>query len=185
MDSTKEKIINAAIEIFIERGYSGSSISQIAKKANINQSLIYHHFKNKHDLWLEVKKSSVIKIENDEFLNLNFSGFVEKIVDARVEFYEENPHVFRLIQWQALEDEEDLSSKGSNSPLSWIKTIQNLQNNLLVAKDYSAELIAIYIHSLINGLLFDFFKHFKGNKIAKDEYIKMIKEKTISSFEYK
>ena len=40
-------IINAARTCFVEKGFAGTSISAIAKKAQINQSLIDHHFGNK------------------------------------------------------------------------------------------------------------------------------------------
>src|SRR5690242_1636043 len=41
---TKTVILNAALTVFIQKGFAGASISDIAKLAKINQSLIYHHF---------------------------------------------------------------------------------------------------------------------------------------------
>mgnify|MGYP002789645991 CR=1 FL=1 len=54
-DPTRAAIINAARHCFAQKGFAGSSISYIAKQAEINQSLIYHHFGNKRDLWIAVK----------------------------------------------------------------------------------------------------------------------------------
>ena len=61
MSKTKEIILEAALAVFIEKGFAGASISQIAKAAKINQSLIYHHFASKEDLWVCVKKFCVDK----------------------------------------------------------------------------------------------------------------------------
>ncbi len=48
--STKEKIIDAALELFAEKGYKGASIRAIASKVGIRESAIYNHFKNKEDI---------------------------------------------------------------------------------------------------------------------------------------
>jgi len=45
--ATKDVILDAAQEIFIERGFSDTSMSRIAKKANVTKSLIHHHFGSK------------------------------------------------------------------------------------------------------------------------------------------
>jgi AcrR family transcriptional regulator len=42
--STKEKIFDAAVELFAERGYDGVSIRDIAKAVGIRESSVYKHF---------------------------------------------------------------------------------------------------------------------------------------------
>jgi AcrR family transcriptional regulator len=46
----KEEILKAAQEIFSEKGLRDSTITEIAKKAGVVDSIIYHYFKNKEDL---------------------------------------------------------------------------------------------------------------------------------------
>ena len=50
----RELIIEAALEVFSERGYEGAAIKKIADRVNINQALIYQHFKNKEDLYKSI-----------------------------------------------------------------------------------------------------------------------------------
>lgn len=45
--STREKIIDASIELFSIRGYADTSIRDIAKKVGIKTSTIYYHFESK------------------------------------------------------------------------------------------------------------------------------------------
>jgi len=52
--STKDEILNAAEGIFVERGFSGSSMKSIAEKAHVAKSLLYHYFASKRELWDEV-----------------------------------------------------------------------------------------------------------------------------------
>jgi AcrR family transcriptional regulator len=48
---TREKLLAAAALCFAEKGYSGCSIADIAKRAEVAQGTMYVHFKNKEDLF--------------------------------------------------------------------------------------------------------------------------------------
>ncbi|MBU4439842.1 MAG: TetR/AcrR family transcriptional regulator [Firmicutes bacterium] len=51
---TKEKrmddIVNAAVEIFLAKGYEGASMEAIAQKAQISKGGLYHHFGSKDEI---------------------------------------------------------------------------------------------------------------------------------------
>ena len=53
---TRNSIMRAAIALFAERGYDGTSIRAIVSKARVNQAAINYHFKSKEALYLEVLK---------------------------------------------------------------------------------------------------------------------------------
>ncbi len=50
-DKRKRMILNAAMKVFSESGYIGSSVDDVAKEAGISKGAIYWHFKNKDDLF--------------------------------------------------------------------------------------------------------------------------------------
>lgn len=52
-------ILEAAEVLFAEKGFDAVSMSAIASLANTSKPNIYHHFKNKHDLYLAVIKTAV------------------------------------------------------------------------------------------------------------------------------
>ncbi len=52
MLTSKEKIIDAAIEVFFEKGFDAASMREIAEKAGLTKPMIYYHFKNKEALYL-------------------------------------------------------------------------------------------------------------------------------------
>jgi TetR/AcrR family fatty acid metabolism transcriptional regulator len=52
--ATKWKILAAAEEIMSEKGFAASAISEIARKANVTDSVIYQYFKGKQDLLFSV-----------------------------------------------------------------------------------------------------------------------------------
>jgi len=50
-DTTKTRILNSAYELFVEKGYRGSSMRDIAENAGIKAGSVYNHFKTKEDIF--------------------------------------------------------------------------------------------------------------------------------------
>jgi AcrR family transcriptional regulator len=55
-DYTRQQILKAAVALFAERGYDGTSVRAIVAKARVNQAAINYHFKGKEGLYAEVLK---------------------------------------------------------------------------------------------------------------------------------
>jgi len=48
-----DAILEAAVEVFLEKGYEGASVDAIAKRAGVSKGGFYHHFPNKEILLME------------------------------------------------------------------------------------------------------------------------------------
>ncbi len=62
IDSSNEtvtKIVESATELFNLNGYSGTSIGDISKKAELSKGILYHYFKDKDALYLHCVTSCV------------------------------------------------------------------------------------------------------------------------------
>ena len=57
--SGEQAILEAAETLFADKGFDAVSMSAIARLANTSKPNIYHHFKNKNELYLAVMKSAV------------------------------------------------------------------------------------------------------------------------------
>ena len=57
-------ILEAAEVLFAQKGFDAVSMSAIARLANTSKPNIYHHFKNKNDLYLAVMKTAVRRSSN-------------------------------------------------------------------------------------------------------------------------
>ena len=55
--ATKKQILESAYRLFVERGFRGSSMRDIAKNAEIKAASIYNHFDNKEQIFAEVFKA--------------------------------------------------------------------------------------------------------------------------------
>jgi TetR/AcrR family acrAB operon transcriptional repressor len=53
---TRQRIINAAREVFLTRGVSRSSLEHIAKQADVTRGAVYWHFKNKTEIFHAIRE---------------------------------------------------------------------------------------------------------------------------------
>ena len=51
---TRAILLNAATNLFFQKGYSNTTIREIGQKATISNSIIYHYFKNKEEMLFEI-----------------------------------------------------------------------------------------------------------------------------------
>jgi AcrR family transcriptional regulator len=52
--TTRERVVNAAVELFSEHGYDGTSVAQVIDRAGLTKGGFYHHFASKDELLYEV-----------------------------------------------------------------------------------------------------------------------------------
>lgn len=50
-DATRERILDAALELFSELSFDGAATRQIATRAGVTQPLLNYHFSSKDELW--------------------------------------------------------------------------------------------------------------------------------------
>lgn len=59
VDSARFEILSAAALCFCERGYSATSIDDVARRLNATKGRIYHHFQSKSDLFASIFKTGM------------------------------------------------------------------------------------------------------------------------------
>jgi AcrR family transcriptional regulator len=53
-EATRAELVEAARELFAERGYAAVGTEEIVRRAGLTRGALYHHFRGKHDLFLAV-----------------------------------------------------------------------------------------------------------------------------------
>jgi AcrR family transcriptional regulator len=56
-DDVKGRILQVAAELFMERGFGGTSVREIGERAGVGQSSLYHHVRSKGHLLQELHQS--------------------------------------------------------------------------------------------------------------------------------
>ena len=187
--TTKDTILEAALTIFIEKGFAGAAISQIAKTAKVNQSLIYHHFKSKEDLWVCVKKYCVDDATKN-FQNIRhdtLENFVHDLVEVRFSVYAKDG-MRMLVHWQALEPDTSqfYGQRLTPHPLFDISDhIKELQESKLVRADQDYQVLSGVIFSLASYAFFDFSNAFNLSKKQREDYKRLVCEILIQTLKPK
>lgn len=65
LENSHEKILRIARDLFMELGYKAVSTRKIAEECGITQPTLYHHYKNKQELYAEVLKSQLFRARDD------------------------------------------------------------------------------------------------------------------------
>ena len=73
-NETESKIIQAALEIFVRKGYHGTSVEEITRKIGLTKGALYAHFSSKSDLLLRII---------DEFKSKFIGGMVEAVEQVK------------------------------------------------------------------------------------------------------
>lgn len=106
------KILEAAIEMFAEKGYASTSTSEIAKRAGVAEGTIFRHYKTKKDLLLSIVTPTIFKsvapflmkeFVKEVFENeyQSFDDFLRTLFKNRYEFVKKFHPAIRIF-WQEL-----------------------------------------------------------------------------------
>lgn len=100
-------IVEAATELFAEKGYAGTSTSEIASKAEVAEGTIFKHFKSKKGLLLAIVSpmtmklfAPLIKKDLDKVLDQEFVYFqdlIRAMIENRKEFIQNNLPMLRVL----------------------------------------------------------------------------------------
>ncbi len=130
---SREKIMDVAHELFVQKGYQHVSVRQIAKELKYSHGAIYYHFKNKADLFY------AMVVQDFEMLNGVLNQIitqdllpkekVKKILLGYIEFGLTHKSQYELM---FLIDDEEVKSCIQQEPLEsyemFADTISNLTN---------------------------------------------------------
>jgi len=98
--SSRQKILDAALEVFAKEGYHSSTVSSIAKTAGISQGLLYNYFKSKEEVLHELMIGMMENLMG-EFLPIkNYEKVTRKdivnFINVGIDLVLENPKYWKL-----------------------------------------------------------------------------------------
>jgi AcrR family transcriptional regulator len=50
-EATRQALVDSAVELFTKRGFAGTSLDEVARRARVTKGALYHHFAGKHALF--------------------------------------------------------------------------------------------------------------------------------------
>lgn len=99
-DDTHDRIIEAAVKLFSEKGYGSTSVRDIAHRARVRVSTLYHYFRSKEEMYGEVRqrgedaiRALVVSCLDQD---LEFGELVRQLIDRLFDFLLEHRDEARL-----------------------------------------------------------------------------------------
>lgn len=108
MNDLEEKIVSAAKELFIAKGYERTSMSDIASRVGINRPSLHYYFRTKERMFQAVAGTIA-----DEFIpkmsgvigsDIPFICKIEKILDCYMAIYKKNPDLLVFLMNESRRD---------------------------------------------------------------------------------
>ncbi|MEM0955542.1 MAG: TetR/AcrR family transcriptional regulator [Pseudomonadota bacterium] len=103
--STADRILDAAEDLFAERGYTATSLGDVADRVGIRSPSLYNHFRNKEALYLAVVErllhAFVAPLDALRGKPLTREHVLEWL-EATVRLHHARPNLARLVQHAAL-----------------------------------------------------------------------------------
>ncbi|AKM31820.1 TetR family transcriptional regulator [Pandoraea faecigallinarum] len=111
-ERTRQRILAAAIEEFAERGSSGARVDSIARRAEINERMLYYYFGNKDQLYLAVLEEVYGEFNRAEHaLKLDLLPPLDAVAELAHfvwDYYADHPELIQLINNENLHEAKSM-----------------------------------------------------------------------------
>lgn len=155
-ESTSERIIQAAKELFIEYGFKDTTIKMIARKAKVNESTLFRHFKSKEGVFIEITK------EITQYSNSKLEHILERDIPLEEVFFRFGIELYKvivdsrgilLIMVIEFKKRSELSKNVTNALISIIKILDKKLKELYekgqIEKNDFFAISMMYVESLL------------------------------------
>jgi AcrR family transcriptional regulator len=111
-DARRDTIIDAAIRLFSEKGFKGTTTRELSTAVGVTEPVLYEHFRTKHELYeammdrMAEEGMSTFRAMLDTPASAEPREFVRALAHAVFGWFARHPAFIRLLLFSALEGEE-------------------------------------------------------------------------------
>lgn len=169
----KIRIMDAALELFAERGFHGTNVPDIAKLANVGTGTIYRYFKNKEELVNTVYRMYVNKLYDS--ITLNFPTTIttfeqyQFIMERLILFAKKNKKAFVFLETHNHKDYLDTKSVSELKKLEQFLCV--FINKGIESKQLRANLSCEVLIAIVYGAYVAIFKRIEAGTIKESQEI--------------
>lgn len=167
---TKEKIIQVAFNMFLQKGYKEVSLKQIVDAVGLTKGAFYHHFTGKEQLFRQIVETFLLEGGEDVYKGLSkdnlkqfMISYLERVIafmdKMQQELYDNNERMgisFFTLAFDGLRLFSDFPEKimkiHENERKTWIEVINNAKKNGEIATSISDKQLAKMFIGVNDGL---------------------------------
>ena len=107
-ESSKNRILKVAEELFSRNGFDGTSVDSIANEANVNKALIYYYFDNKDDIIVSLFENVQEELTEHLKEGLSDQGInVKDKIKAEIEYLRGKKEIILLLLMESFKGNRD------------------------------------------------------------------------------
>lgn len=146
----RQQLISVGRTLFAERGYEGSSIEEIALRADVSKPVVYEHFGGKEGLYAVVvdrEMNNLLTRFESALKGENARKLLEEAALALLDYIEEETDGFRIL----IRDSPLPSATGNFSSLinDVASKVEHILDGQFKAQGYETKLAGLYAQALV------------------------------------
>src|ERR1700679_2358345 len=106
-DLTRQQMLTAASDLFVQKGYDSTSVEDIAELANVSKGTFYNHFETKEALVIELRRSMLAGTVEQTYDLLGQGQppitVLEKLLLERAAFTQKEPELAKVFFMQRIQ----------------------------------------------------------------------------------
>jgi len=150
-DQRRAQLLDAALQVFLEKGYAGAAVREVAQRAGVTEGLIYRHFAGKRDMLLALLRerspaAAVVGLgerPSRRTLDAALRDLMRSVLDA----FEHDADILLLLFGQSMVDDEVaevwavIVSEGAAAIAAYLARLQNAGLSEAKPADVAAQLL--------------------------------------------
>lgn len=168
-NEVRDRIINVALNEFLNNGFEATSMRDIVKKADSSLGNVYRYFKNKEDLYNAITVPMIEDcLKNTEKFTFNPDSF-QTIATQMVEFFSLNEKIFNILELGSYNAFSDFLTKFALIIARKLEDyLKNKTNNTI--DDSTKNQLNILANAFINGIKTIMDNYSTKEKASKEIY---------------
>lgn len=168
-EKSREKILNAALELFAGNGYEATSVEKIAKKAGVSKGLIYNYFESKKTILMAILNGAMKTGEDMVQSVMEIDEPHERmrtVVNGVFKMMREQPEYLKLLtvlylQPGVMAEAKEFNKMAYNKNLEWAGKVTGKR------PDRNGIIQSLILNALLDGISLNYY--FYGNDYPLDE----------------
>ena len=170
------EILQAAEQLFAEEGFDGTSVRDIAKKANVNIAMISYYFGSKEKMLeaLVLNRIADMRLQLESLYNENIPPFdkVDKMVELYINRINKNRCIYQILHFEFSTKKRELNFDSfTDMKKNNLETFKNIIKEGQVSGEFQDDINVDLLPPVIMGTYFQFHMN-------KPLYLKILDLKT-------
>lgn len=185
----KEKMLEACLSVFAQKGYKNTSTSMLAEGAGVSKSLIFHHFKSKKKLYFSLlehcfeKVSHALQVES-VLEHEDFFEAMDLFIQRKFAYYQAHPNESKLFYEAFFSNPNELTEEIaekfedvlSTQNQVWGQLFEKVPLRADIDRKQAFELLVITYGHLDN----QFFAKLANSEVVDTEFVHDLYRKWVS-----